>query len=239
MKKVLELKNLSKYFSSDVGMSSFIACFKNKEVNYHATNYVIRNLSFSLHEGELISIIGKNGAGKSTILKIISGVTPESGGELTTFGSISSILELGVGFHPELSGKDNVKNLLTLILKDDKEITEKINQIEIFADIGDHFLSPYKFYSTGMQVRLAFSMITAYRPNILLIDEALSVGDKAFQAKCINRIKSFIKAGTGVLFVSHDIEVVKKLSDKVILIDNGELQFFGDPVEACLLYEKN
>ncbi|ROR03144.1 ABC transporter ATP-binding protein [Desulfosoma caldarium] len=202
---------------------------------HHDLRWVLRHVSFDVEPGESVGIIGLNGAGKSTLLKIIAGVVKPTTGFVDLGGRVSALLELGTGFHPDFTGRENVYTSGQLRGLSKKELDAKIEEIEHFADIGDYFDQPVRVYSSGMQVRLAFSVATAMRPHILIVDEALSVGDAAFQHKSFNRIRQFRDAGTTLLFVSHDPGAVKTLCNRALLIDNG-LIIKDDTPEATLDY---
>ena len=195
----------------------------------HTEKWALRNISFHVEPGEAVGIIGQNGAGKSTLLKILTGTTLPTEGSLKTSGRVAALLELGIGFHPEFSGLENaIMSCQTLGLSKEETI-ELLPQIKLFSELGDYMEQPLRVYSTGMQMRLAFSAATALRPDILIIDEALSVGDAYFQHKCMKRIRSFKEQGTTLLFVSHDPGSVKSLCDRAILLDQGKLIKEGTP----------
>lgn len=204
----------------------------------HELRWVLRDISFDVEPGESVGIIGINGAGKSTLLKIITGTTRPSTGYVETGGHISALLELGMGFHPEFTGRQNACLSAQLHGMTAKELEDKIKDIESFAEIGDYFDQPVRTYSTGMQVRVAFSVATCMRPEILIVDEALSVGDAAFQRKCFRRIEDFRSDGTTLLFVSHSTETVKSLCDNAILLRNGRIAAIGQSKNVCDEYER-
>jgi lipopolysaccharide transport system ATP-binding protein len=191
---------------------------------YHDIRWVLRDITFDVEPGESVGIIGVNGAGKSTLLKIIAGTTKPSAGSVEAGGRISALLELGMGFHPEFTGRQNAYMDAQLRGLSVAEVDAKIRDIEDFSEIGDYFDQPVRTYSSGMQVRLAFSVATCVRPEILIVDEALSVGDTYFQHKSFDRIRKFREAGTTLLFVSHSPGAVKTLCDRAILLDQGGIQ---------------
>ncbi|MFV3331468.1 ABC transporter ATP-binding protein [Pseudomonas sp. NY15437] len=201
-------------------------------------HWIIRNISFCVASGEAVGIVGQNGAGKSTLLKMISGTLQPSEGSIQINGRVSAILELGMGFNPDLTGRKNVYHAAGLMGFTTEEIDQFIPDIEAFADIGEYFDQPVRTYSSGMQVRLAFGIATAARPEILIIDEALAVGDAAFQRKCFQRIEKFMAEGTTLLFVSHDIETVKKMCNRAIFIKEGRLERIGPAKQVCDEYER-
>lgn len=236
MNNILEVKNIYKSYrtySSEIWRILSWFGIKHKAIQ---ENYTLKNISFSIKEGEAIGIIGQNGAGKSTLLKIITGTLQATKGEINTNGKISAILELGMGFHPDLSGRQNAYHSAGLMGYTSKQIDAVISDIEDFAEIGEYFDYPVRTYSSGMQMRVAFAVATAYRPNILIIDEALSVGDSYFQHKSFDKIKKFKEQGTSLLFVSHDKASILALCDRAILIDKGELLREGNPEEITDYY---
>lgn len=205
---------------------------------YHHPHWALKNISFNVKSGESIGIIGINGAGKSTLLKIITGTTHPTTGTMEIGGNISALLELGLGFHLEFTGRENAYMSAQLSGHSVSTIEARMDAIERFAEIGDYFDQPMRTYSTGMHVRVAFSVATAFRPDILIVDEALSVGDLAFQRKCFQRINDFISQGTTLLYVSHDLETVKKLCDRAIFLHNGTIGRLGTAKKVCDEYEK-
>lgn len=200
--------------------------------------WVLRHVSFHAHAGEAIGIIGQNGAGKSTLLKIIAGTFRPSEGQVLVHGRIAAILELGMGFKPELTGRQNVRHAAALMGFSPEQIEAAMPEIEAFADIGEYFNAPLRTYSSGMQVRLAFAVATAWRPDILIVDEALSVGDAAFQRKCFRRIERYCGENTALLFVSHDLETVKKICMRAIFLREGRLAALGPAKQVCDEYER-
>jgi lipopolysaccharide transport system ATP-binding protein len=204
---------------------------------FHNDFYALNNVSFEVKKGETFGIIGQNGSGKSTLLKIISNVLSPSSGEVLVNGKVSSLLELGTGFNPELSGIENVYFNGTLLGFTKEEMDSKLDEILSFADIGEFIRQPVKTYSSGMYVRLAFSVATQIDPDILIVDEALSVGDMFFQAKCISRMKKMIdNEGTTLLLVSHTMDTVKALCSKAILLNKGQMLMNGSAVDVAQKY---
>jgi lipopolysaccharide transport system ATP-binding protein len=204
----------------------------------HSLHWVLQGINFTVNPGEAVGIIGINGAGKSTLLKMITGTTQPTTGSVHITGRVAAMLELGMGFHPDFTGRQNVFMAGQLLGYSVEEIARLMPEIEAFAEIGDYIDQPVRVYSSGMQVRLAFAVATAHRPDVLIIDEALSVGDAAFQRKCFRRIEDYQAAGTTLLFVSHDIETVKKLCDRALFIKDGQLAHFGAAKQVCDEYEK-
>lgn len=204
---------------------------------YHRDFVALKNVSFSLRRGESLGIIGDNGAGKSTLLQIIAGTLTPSSGLVEVKGKVLAILELGIGFHPELTGRENIFQYGQLLGYDRNYLEEKFPDIEAFAELGEFIDQPIKTYSSGMTMRLAFSVVACLEPDIMIIDEALAVGDVYFQKKCIDRIMDFRKAGGTLLFCSHALYQVTRVSDRVIWIKNGEIWMDGDPEEVVAAYE--
>lgn len=202
----------------------------------HHLNWTIRNVSFEAKAGEALGLIGVNGAGKSTLLKIITGTTTATEGQVQTKGRIAALLELGMGFHPDFTGRQNAFMSGQLLGLTHNEIERLMPSIIEFAEIGDYIDQPVRVYSSGMQVRLAFSVATALRPDILIVDEALSVGDAYFQHKSFDRIKQFKQEGTTLLIVSHDKQAILNICDKVILLAKGRKVMEGDPEEVFNYY---
>ena len=202
---------------------------------HHTENWVLRNVTFDVAAGEAVGIIGPNGAGKSTLLKLIAGTVRPTTGTFEAGGRIAALLELGIGFHPEFTGRQNVYMSGHILGIPGAEIGALMGAIESFAEIGDYIDQPVRTYSTGMQVRLAFSVASAVRPDILVVDEALSVGDAYFQHKSFDRIRTFRDQGTTLFFVSHSPGAIKTLCDRAILLDHGVVIRDGDP-DAVLDY---
>ena len=201
-------------------------------------HYALHDVNFDIYEGECVGIIGTNGSGKSTILKIITGVLTPTQGEVKVDGRISALLELGAGFNMEYSGLENVYLNGTMIGFSKEEIDARLDDILEFADIGDFIHQPVKTYSSGMFVRLAFAVAINIDPEILVVDEALSVGDVFFQAKCYHKFEEFKKQGKTILFVSHDLSSVSKYCDRVILLNKGVKMDEGSPKQMVDLYKQ-
>ncbi len=201
-------------------------------------HHALSNVSFSIHKGESIGIIGTNGSGKSTILKIITGVLAKTSGELFVDGRISALLELGAGFNMEYTGIENVYLNGTMMGFSEEEIDKRLPEILEFADIGDFATQPVKTYSSGMFVRLAFAVAINIDPEILIVDEALSVGDVFFQMKCFHKFEEFKQQGKTILFVSHDLSSIAKYCDRVILLNKGVKLSEGNPKDMINMYKK-
>jgi lipopolysaccharide transport system ATP-binding protein len=200
-------------------------------------HWVLRHINFDIQPGEAIGIIGQNGAGKSTLLKMIAGTLQPTEGQVQVNGRIAAILELGMGFNPELTGRQNVFHAAGLMGFSTTQIQQALPDIEVFAEINEYFDEPLRTYSSGMQMRVAFAVTTAWPPDVLIVDEALAIGDSYFQRKCFHRIEQFRQAGVTLLFVSHDANMVKSLCDRAILIDNGNLISDGKPKDVIDLYQ--
>ena len=238
-KKVIQVKNLTKmyklYDKPSDRLKEALGLTKKKLYKEH---YALRDVNFDIQEGECVGIIGTNGSGKSTILKIITGVLTPTQGEVKVDGRISALLELGAGFNMEYSGLENVYLNGTMIGFSKEEIDARLDDILEFADIGDFMHQPVKTYSSGMFVRLAFAVAINIDPEILVVDEALSVGDVFFQAKCYHKFEEFKKQGKTILFVSHDLSSVSKYCDRVILLNKGVKLDEGSPKQMVDLYKQ-
>lgn len=201
----------------------------------HHLHWVLKDIDFTVNSGEAMGIIGINGAGKSTLLKMITGTTQPTTGDVRITGRVAALLELGMGFHPDFTGRQNALMALQLLGYGVEDIEQVMLEIEAFAEIGDYIDQALRVYSSGMQMRLAFSVATAHRPDVLIVDEALSVGDDYFQYKSFERIREFRKRGTTLLIVSHDKAAIQSICDRAILLNAGKLAFEGEP-EAVIDY---
>ena len=201
----------------------------------YTLTWVLQDISFTVNAGEAVGIIGINGAGKSTLLKMITGTTQPTTGSVNITGRVAALLELGMGFHPDFTGRQNAYMAGQLLGYDVEEITRLMPEIEAFAEIGGYIDQPVRVYSSGMQMRLAFSVATAHRPDVLIVDEALSVGDAYFQHKSFDRIREFGKQGSTLLIVSHDKGAIQSICDRAILLNAGKLAMHGKP-EAVMDY---
>jgi lipopolysaccharide transport system ATP-binding protein len=195
----------------------------------HDLKWVLRDISFEVKQGEAVGIVGINGAGKSTLLKMITGTTQPTTGSIAVSGRVAAMLELGMGFHPDFTGRQNVIMAGQLLGYSADEINANMERIEDFAEIGEAIDKPVRIYSSGMQMRLAFSVATFQRPDILIVDEALSVGDAYFQHKSFDRIRSYRELGTTLLIVSHDKTAIQAICDRAILLNDGRLDKEGSP----------
>jgi lipopolysaccharide transport system ATP-binding protein len=202
----------------------------------HQLHWVLQGVDFEIQPGEAVGIVGVNGAGKSTLLKMITGTTQPTCGDIQLQGRVAALLELGMGFHPDFTGRQNTFMAGQLLGMQVEEIEALMPQIESFAEIGEAIDHPVRTYSSGMQMRLAFSVATARRPDILIVDEALSVGDAYFQHKSFDRIRNYRKAGTTLLIVSHDRSAIQSICDTAILLENGRMAMRGKPEEVMDYY---
>ncbi len=233
---ILRVESLSKEFrryKSEWHRVAYLLGFRVKPLEVHR---VLKRVSFCVRSGEAVGVVGRNGAGKSTLLKIITGTLNPTEGFVEISGRVSAILELGMGFHPDLTGRENVYHSAGLMGFTPQQIDEKIDEIEAFAEIGDYFDEPVRTYSSGMQMRVAFAVATAWRPDILIIDEAMSVGDIYFQHKSFARIKEYRELGTSLLLVSHDRAAIQAVCDRAVLLDDGVVIKDGDPEEVMDYY---
>lgn len=202
----------------------------------HQKKKVIKNISFNVDAGESVGIIGLNGAGKSTLLKMITGTTRPTTGTINLSGNVVALLELGMGFHPDFTGRQNIFMAGQLLGMSQQELETLMPEIEAFAEIGDYIDQTVRVYSSGMQMRLAFSLATIKRPDILIVDEALSVGDAYFQHKSFERIRQFRQQGTTLLIVSHDKAAIQTICDRAILLDDGYIAMEGPPEQVMDFY---
>ncbi len=202
----------------------------------HKVKWVLQDLNFTIQAGEAVGIVGINGAGKSTLLKMITGTTQATAGNVEVTGRVAALLELGMGFHPDFTGRQNAIMAGQLLGLSLETLNRLMPEIEAFAEIGDYIDQPVRVYSSGMQMRLAFSVATAQRPDILIVDEALSVGDSYFQHKSFDRIREYSQQGTTLLIVSHDKGAVQGICDRAILLNAGRLAMEGDPESVMDYY---
>jgi len=236
---VLELASVSKMYPIYENPSDRLKQLiwgRFKKHPYGKEYWAVKDISFQVRKGEAIGLMGANGAGKSTILQLISGTLDPTYGTITKIGRIASLLELGSGFNPDFTGKENVLLNAVILGLSEAEAIAKYDDILAFADIGEFISQPVRTYSSGMTMRLAFSVVAHLDPDILIVDEALSVGDYFFQAKCINRIQKMRGNGTTLLFVSHDSATIKGLCDRAILIERGRLVLDSSPNEVTEKY---
>ena len=235
----IEVKNVVKIYKLyDKPRDRMLEALGFRKRKNHKLHYALNGVSLNINRGETVGIIGTNGSGKSTILKIITGVLNPTSGEVHVDGRISALLELGAGFNQEYNGIENVYLNGTMMGFSEKEIDEKLPAILEFADIGDYVYQPVKTYSSGMFVRLAFAVAINIEPEILIVDEALSVGDVFFQAKCYHKFEEFKKLGKTIVFVSHDLSSISKYCDRVFLLNQGNLLGEGSPKDMIDAYKR-
>ncbi len=233
----IKIQNLTKvYHLYDKPQDRLKEALNPFKKSYHHDFYAIDNVSFEVKKGETVGIIGKNGAGKSTLLKMITGVLTPTSGTIEVNGKVASLLELGAGFNPEMTGLENIYLNGTLMGFSKEEMDKKVDAIVAFANIGEFIKQPVKMYSSGMFARLAFSVAINVDADILIVDEALSVGDMLFQAKCISKMSELMEEGMTILFVSHDIHAVRSLCTKGVYLVNGKSVLVGDAGEVVDRY---
>lgn len=236
MSAALQIENVGKSYRVWGSEWLRVASWFGLPVRPKEEHWVLRDVSFTIAPGESVGIVGRNGAGKSTLLKMITGTTQPTEGRIVRGGRIAAILELGLGFNPELTGRQNAFHSAGLMGYSQQQIESVLASIEEFAEVGEYFDEPVRTYSSGMQVRVAFAVATAFRPDILIVDEALSVGDAYFQAKCFKRVQEFTSQGTTLILVSHAIGDIVKHCDRVIFIKDGGVFADGSAQEVSNLY---
>lgn len=235
----IEVRNVTKIYKLyDKPIDRLKESLSLSHKSYHKDFHALNGISFKVERGQTVGIIGTNGSGKSTILKIITGVLTPTSGEVTVDGKISALLELGAGFNSDYTGIENIYMNGTMMGYSRKEMDEKLQDILDFADIGDFVYQPVKSYSSGMFVRLAFALAINVEPEILIVDEALSVGDVFFQSKCYRRMEEIRKSGSTILMVTHDMGSIIKYCDKVVLLNKGEFVAEGPAGKMVDLYKK-
>lgn len=205
--------------------------------NYFREFWALRDFSLTVQAGETVGIIGRNGSGKSTLLQLVCGTVTPTTGTIDVNGRVAALLELGAGFNPEFTGRENVGLNAAVLGIDASTMESKFEQIAAFADIGEFIDQPVKTYSSGMLVRLAFAVAIHVEPSVLIVDEALSVGDFAFQNKCVQKLRQMRDAGVTLLFVSHDLNTVQTICDRVVWLEHGKVVMTGSPVEVCQEYQ--
>lgn len=237
---IIEVHNLSKnYRLYQKPIDRFRETISISHKSLHTDKCVLDNITFEVKKGETVGIIGTNGSGKSTLLKIITGVLSPSDGNVTVNGKVSALLELGAGFNPEYTGIQNIYLNGRMMNFSKAEMDNRIDEIVSFADIGEYIHQPVKTYSSGMFARLAFAVAINVEPDILIVDEALSVGDIFFQNKCFKKFAELRRKGVTILFVSHDLESVKAMTSRVLWIEKGKQMMFGEKLEVCNEYAKS
>lgn len=218
-------------------LKEYIVRFLQGKLKYNEFT-VLDEISFNVKEGEVVGIVGRNGAGKSTLLKIVAGVLGPTTGKVTAHGNIVPMLELGAGFDPELSGKENIFLNGAILGYSEEFLKEKYEEIVAFSELGEFIYMPIRNYSSGMMMRLAFSIATVVNPEILIVDEILAVGDEGFQNKSKAKMLELMGGGTTVLFVSHSIEQVRQMCNRVVWLENHKIKMIGDTNTVCDAYAK-
>lgn len=228
----IEVKNIKKsfkvYLDRSSNMKDFVIHSKRRRYEYRD---VLKGISFDVKKGEAIGLIGHNGCGKSTTLKMLAKIMYPDSGSIEIQGRVSSLIELGAGFHPDMSGRENIYINASIFGLSKKEIDKKLDSIIAFSELEDFIDNPIRTYSSGMYIRLAFAVAVHVEPQILLMDEILAVGDVNFQKKCIEKIKEFKKQGITIVFVSHNMEDVYQICDRVVWLDHGHIKAMGDTKE--------
>jgi lipopolysaccharide transport system ATP-binding protein len=232
----LHVKNLGKSYRQWGSEWRRIASWFLPSIAPREEHWVLKDVNFSIGPGEAVGIVGANGAGKSTLLKLITGTTQPTQGQVQLRGRVAAILELGMGFNPDFTGRQNADHSAGLMGYSKVDIDRAMPEIEAFAEVGEYFDQPVRTYSSGMQIRVAFAVATAFRPDLLIVDEALSVGDSYFQHKSFDRIRQFRDAGVSIMLVTHGMDVVRTLCDRVILLDKGRVIKDGSPDEVADYY---
>lgn len=236
---IISFKNVSKIYTLyKNSKAQFLALFYKGKHSHNKEHKALDNISFTVNKGESVGIVGKNGAGKSTLLSMITGVTFPTEGDIEVKGTVAALLELTAGFSAEMTGRENIKLKCYLLGLSDNMISEIEPHIIEFADLGEYIDQPVRTYSSGMKMRLGFAININTNPDILVIDEALSVGDNNFKTKCQNKIKELISSGVTVIFVSHSMNAVKDVCTRAIYLKKGKIMFDGDVATALDKYEK-
>ncbi|MCU0285283.1 MAG: ABC transporter ATP-binding protein [Acidobacteria bacterium] len=243
IENAIEIKDISKKFKIYHNKESqlkyvFLNLLKGKRSKLLSEFWALKHVDLDIKKGQTVGFIGRNGSGKSTLLKLISRILYPDGGIIETNGKISTLIELGSGFHPDLTGRENVYINASILGFSRADVTKKFKDIVDFSGLEDFIDNPVKTYSSGMYVRLGFSVAINIDPDILLVDEVLAVGDENFQKKCIKKIMEFKKEGKTIIFVSHDLKTIEELCDHVVLLHNGHIEKQGTPVEVISEYHR-
>ena len=240
MDTIIRAENVSMCFRMDTtrttNLKEWFVKWLKREQKYEKF-YALKDVSLEVERGEVLGIVGRNGSGKSTLLKVISGIYKPTEGRAVSAGRVAPMLELGSGFDPELTGVENIFLNGAILGFDEKHLKAKYDEILDFSELGEFIYQPLKTYSSGMVMRLAFSVATMVEPEILIVDEILAVGDSAFQRKSFERMMQIIRGGTTVLFVSHNMEQIRELCTKVMWLDRGQVKDIGPMEDVCDRYE--
>lgn len=238
MEKAIVVKHLSKnfyFFKQDFHVMKWLFTKKG----YEKEQQVLKDISFEAGKGEIVGLIGVNGAGKSTLMKLIAGITYPSDGYVEVHGKVGSLINLSAGFHPDYTGRKNIYYKGTVMGMSKTDIDEIIDEIRDFVDLGEYFEQPLRMYSSGMSARLGFALAVYSRPEVLIIDEVLAVGDKNFQAKSREKVVGMFREGKSVIFSSHSDELIRKFCSRVIYLKEGRIVFDGDVEEGLLKYNED
>ena len=242
MDSIITVDNVSMHFRMDknrtTSLKEWVVSFLKGKQQYEEF-HALENVTFDVKRGEIFGVIGRNGAGKSTLLKVVSGIYKPTSGKAVSAGRIAPMLELGSGFDPELSGRDNIFLNGAILGFSEEFLKSKYDEIVAFSELGDFIHQPIKTYSSGMMMRLAFSVATIVEPEILIVDEILAVGDASFQQKSRARMLKLMRGGTTVLFVSHSMDQIREMCDRVLWLDHGTVKMIGPTQEVCDAYEAN
>lgn len=233
---VIEVRNVNKYFVSRSGSQSIKDLLVYRDMKKKERHEVLRDISFDVKRGEIVGIIGRNGSGKSTMLKLLTRILRPNSGTIETEGTMSCLIELGAGFHPDMTGRENVYINASIFGLTYKQINERFDKIVEFSEIGEHIDKRVRNYSSGMYLRLAFAVAINVDADILIVDEILAVGDIAFQKKCLDKIDELRRKGVSIVIVTHSVEQVRSLCDRALWIDNGDMKAIGDVNEVCDKY---
>lgn len=239
---MIEVRNVSMHFKMPGdrinSLKEYVVQFLQKKLTYNEF-VALNDVSFNVKKGEVLGLIGHNGAGKSTILKVISGILRPTTGSVALYGNVVPMLELGSGFDMEMTGRENIFLNGAILGYSEEFLNEKYDEIVAFSEIGQFIDIPLRNYSSGMMARLAFSIATVVEPEILIVDEVLAVGDANFQKKSKNRMMELMSGGTTVLFVSHSLEQIREMCDHVVWLDHGCVKMYGDTNEVCDAYQNS
>jgi lipopolysaccharide transport system ATP-binding protein len=239
---VISFKNVSKRFTfsreqSQSIQETLISVFGRRQRHPKKDLWAVRDLSFDLYQGQALGIIGRNGSGKSTVLKLIARILRPTSGQVMVHGRVSALLELGAGFHPDLTGRENIALNASVLGLTQQDVEQKFDQIVTFSELGEFIDMPVKHYSSGMYMRLGFSVAIHVNPDILIIDEILAVGDQAFQTKCIDRIHEMHQAGVSIVFISHNLGIIQRMCSTLIWLENGHMRASGPTEEVANQYK--